>query len=156
MKKFTEIRGTLKEAKQGKLPDPPPTILMRRKAVRVFPNGQRIALYHNDRLNLDVSVPYFPGQLDHREISMATVKEEVQQLDETIIKKLQAISKSGVNDDVKFADGTKVKVQPSDATKILKLYGTVNFTNRVNLTRFVSTDPKKFKSVMDFISQNQV
>jgi hypothetical protein len=152
MKKLSELRGTLKENEQGKLPDPPPMLLLRRKAIRVFPNGQRIALYQNDKLGLDVSVPYFPGKLGRKEIPSVT-KEEF--LGETIIKKLEAIVKSGMPDNVVFENGAAVQVQPNVADKILSLYNQVNFTNRVKLTRFVSATPKEFKKVVDFTTENQ-
>jgi hypothetical protein len=39
-------------------PDPPMVLIMKRKAVRLFPNGQRVALYHVDKINKYVTVPY--------------------------------------------------------------------------------------------------
>lgn len=38
--------------------DPPAVMVMRRKSIRQFPNGQRIAIYHIDALKMDVTVPY--------------------------------------------------------------------------------------------------
>ena len=38
--------------------DPPPVLLMKRKSVRQFPNGQRVALYYVDKLDKYVTVPY--------------------------------------------------------------------------------------------------
>lgn len=161
MKSFKEIRGTLKESESGtKLPDPPPMILLRRIAIRVFPNGQRVALYQNRRLNLDVSVPYFPGRLGNpsptKEISLAQVKESVERLDETIIKKLEKIQKNSQPDNVVFSNGASVQVQPATAKKILDLYKKVNFDNRAKLTQFVSMTPKEFKKVVDFTAENPI
>jgi hypothetical protein len=31
---------------------------MKRKAIRMFPNGQRVALYYVDKINKYVTVPY--------------------------------------------------------------------------------------------------
>ena len=45
--------------------DPPMVIVLRRKAIRLFPNNTRIALYHSQKLNKDFSVPYrFDGEED--------------------------------------------------------------------------------------------
>ena len=38
--------------------DPPMILVLKRKAIRLYPNGQKIALYHSDKLGLDVSIPY--------------------------------------------------------------------------------------------------
>jgi hypothetical protein len=38
--------------------DPPPVILLKRKAIRVFPDGNRIALYHAQQLDKYISIPY--------------------------------------------------------------------------------------------------
>lgn len=38
--------------------DPPAVLIMKRKSVRQFPNGQRVALYYVDKINKYVTVPY--------------------------------------------------------------------------------------------------
>jgi len=38
--------------------NPPVTIMLRRKAIRLFPDGKRVALYTNDKLGLVFTVPY--------------------------------------------------------------------------------------------------
>ena len=38
--------------------DPPAVLIMRRKSIRQFPNGQRVALYYVDKINKYVTVPY--------------------------------------------------------------------------------------------------
>ena len=41
-----------------KIGDPPAVLIMRRTSIRMFPNGQRIALYKVDKINKYVTVPY--------------------------------------------------------------------------------------------------
>lgn len=41
-----------------KVGDPPAVLIMRRTSFRMFPNGQRIALYKVDKINKYVTVPY--------------------------------------------------------------------------------------------------
>jgi hypothetical protein len=157
MKRLKEIRGTLKEAEFGKLPDPPPVVVLRRIGLRSFPTGERVALYRNDKLNLDVSVPYLPGKIGGMK-PMAMMREEIelniQDINETIIKKLISIIRKGQPATVSFADGTKGEVQPAIAARIVNLTKKANFTNRVGLSRFVSGDSKNFKSVVDFTTAN--
>jgi hypothetical protein len=38
--------------------DPPPVILLKRKGIRIFPDGRRVAVYTNSKLGLVFSVPY--------------------------------------------------------------------------------------------------
>lgn len=38
--------------------DPPAILIMRRKQIRQFPGGQRVALYYVDKLNKYVTIPY--------------------------------------------------------------------------------------------------
>jgi hypothetical protein len=38
--------------------DPPAVLIMRRKSIRQFPNGQRVAMYYVDKINKYVTVPY--------------------------------------------------------------------------------------------------
>jgi hypothetical protein len=38
--------------------DPPNVLIMKRKSVRQFPNGQRVALYYVDKINKYVTIPY--------------------------------------------------------------------------------------------------
>lgn len=39
--------------------EPPMVVVLKRKGIRNFPDGQRVALYHSDVLGIDVSVPYY-------------------------------------------------------------------------------------------------
>jgi hypothetical protein len=161
MKKFSEIRkkGTPKGNEQGKLPDPPPMLLLRRKAIRTFPNGQRVALYRNDKLELDVSVPYFPGKFGekNKEVSYATEEFKLNNLDESIIKRLETIATSSQNGDVNFENGASVPVPPVLAKKILDLYKheELSAENRQGLSKFVSGNPKDFKKIVDFVVSEQ-
>jgi hypothetical protein len=157
MKKFSDIRGT--PSKIGsKLPDPPMVVLLQRKAIRLYPNGQRIALYHNDRLNLDVSVPYFPGKFG-KELAYGELKEDISlDEDQTIWKKLGAIAK-GKPGDVAFPDGTVMKnVQPATAASLKKLRDDLglNTYNKEKLANKVNLSAADFTDVVNFIKKNDL
>lgn len=53
-----ELPNLLGEAVQKKAMDPPAVLLMKRKSIRQFPNGQRVALYYVDKIDKYVTVPY--------------------------------------------------------------------------------------------------
>jgi hypothetical protein len=59
LKTLKEFREVLTEKKENKGPmDPPAVLIMKRKSVRQFPNGQRVALYYVDKIDKYVTVPY--------------------------------------------------------------------------------------------------
>jgi len=43
---------------EGKQLDPPAVLIMKRKSIRQFPDGQRVALYYVDKIDKYVTVPY--------------------------------------------------------------------------------------------------
>jgi hypothetical protein len=58
LKSFKEFISESRSAKPKVPQDPPAVLLMKRKAIRMFPNGQRVALYYVDKINKYVTVPY--------------------------------------------------------------------------------------------------
>lgn len=59
MKTLKEFREFITEKKETKGPiDPPNVLMMKRKTVRQFPNGQRVALYYVEKLDKYVTLPY--------------------------------------------------------------------------------------------------
>jgi hypothetical protein len=62
------IREDLEEARMDSvgssyplLPDPPAVLVIKRKAVRLYPDGTRIAMYWSDKLKRVFSLPYGPA-----------------------------------------------------------------------------------------------
>ena len=56
MKTLKALRSDKKES--SKQMDPPAVLIMKRKSIRQFPDGQRVALYYVDKINKYVTVPY--------------------------------------------------------------------------------------------------
>jgi hypothetical protein len=73
MKDFSEIRQS-EEVLEEQLSDPPMIVVLRRTAIRLFPGNQRVALYTNDHLGIEVSVPYEAGHVGGKKIT-AVMKE---------------------------------------------------------------------------------
>jgi len=40
---------------------PSPMLVLRRRGIRVFPDGRKVALYTNDKYGLVITVPYGKG-----------------------------------------------------------------------------------------------
>lgn len=57
MKSFNQFKTDLVESRDKSL-DPPAVLVMRRKSIRQYPGGQRVALYFVDKINKYITVPY--------------------------------------------------------------------------------------------------
>lgn len=57
--KFREFRTKLNE-ERGLRDEiiPAPMLVLRRRGIRIFPDGRHVALYTNDKYNLTFTVPY--------------------------------------------------------------------------------------------------
>lgn len=66
----------------------PFVIVLKRKAIRIYPNGQKVALYHNEKLDKFVTIPF----------SDIGVSEEVEQIDELSKKTLGSYIKKAHDD----------------------------------------------------------
>lgn len=57
--KFTELRENMSGAREiGAENTPPAMMILRRRGIRLFPDGQRVAMYTNDRYKLMFTVPF--------------------------------------------------------------------------------------------------
>lgn len=57
--KFKELRSKLNEtATIGNETIPAPMLVLRRRGIRVFPDGKHVALYTNDKYGLVFTIPY--------------------------------------------------------------------------------------------------
>lgn len=65
LKPFKQLRENLNEG-IGISADimAPAMLILKRRGIRVYPDGQRVALYHNDRFNMIFPVPFGPSRLN--------------------------------------------------------------------------------------------
>lgn len=57
--RFKELRSKLNEDKALKDETiPAPMLVLRRRGIRIFPDGKHVALYTNDKYNLVFTIPY--------------------------------------------------------------------------------------------------
>lgn len=154
--KFPEKRGTLEVNEQGKgpLPDPPPVIVLRRKGVRMFPDGQRVALYHNEKLGLTFSVPYSSGSYGNPVTANEELTEGVEQLEEGVIKRLERIAQNRQMDLVKFKKGAPSRVDVTTAQAIVKLHSQLNPSNQQQVEKMINQNASGLKKIRDFAFKN--
>jgi hypothetical protein len=114
----------------------PFVLVLRRKAIRMYPEGTRVALYYNERLNRYFSVPYSASSLDRNPI----------QAEEFEISPLEML-KTGT---VKHLDNTVSQVNESTVERILTVYKSLNEDNKAKFERMIGESKESLIKVVDF------
>lgn len=117
--------------------DPPAVLIMRRKSIRQFPNGQRVALYYVDKINKYVTVPY-----ENMQWSSAT--------EETVLDKLKKVNESKKNMVVEHIDGSTTEVTPQMAKQMMELYKKINDANKAKMQDMLEASAKHFQTIAKF------
>ena len=128
--------------------DPPTVLLLKRKAIRMYPNGTKIALYFNDRLNKYFSVPYS----EDIKISSSIQAEEIQ-IDEEKqngIDQLKKIRDSKQHGVINHRDGSASKVDAFTAGAILAVHDKLNDENKKKISGMVSNSHYHMSKVANF------
>jgi hypothetical protein len=136
--------GQLDEQTPDLPKDPPFVLILKRKAIRLYPNKTKIALYHNAKLNKFFSIPYGPN------IDSSPLQAEEVEIRESVIEQLQHIVESGRTSRIEFSDGQSKVVVPSTATAITKVYQSVNEENQIRMTEMIDKSPEHFNKVAAF------
>jgi len=117
--------------------DPPAILIMRRKSIRQFPNGQRVALYFVDKINKYVTVPYEDMQWGAA-------------FEETTMNQLALCAELKDTVVVEHFDGTKTEVTPEVAQNIIALYKKINEANRAKMLDMLEASSKHFQTIAKF------
>ena len=140
----------ISEALQDEI-QPGPMLVLRRKGIRIFPDGRRVALYTNDKYNLVFTIPYTPGAVGSP-VTIPGIQSEETDLMET----LDQVAKFAQQDNVtshakhfKFADGSKLKVSHGAAKAIHMVHGALNDENKKKFADMLTT-PKGFEKAAHF------
>lgn len=122
--------------------DPPTLLILRRKAIRVFPDGKKVALYYSDKLGNYVTIPYGEKQKD-----VGTFDEE---LDEAVIHKVKAISMGTHDRPLKFRDGSTMKVDQDSAAAIMAIHAHLTDENKEKFEDMMDKDRLNFTRIAGF------
>jgi hypothetical protein len=136
------------EAKTTKSPvkgTPPFTLVLKRKAIRQYPNDTRVALYWSEKLKTYFSVPY---QDDDGNISGVIQSESV-------IETLQKIHESKQTLSVNFDSGDTKTVDHHTATVLVNVYENLNEENKNRFVNMLQNSPEQFTKAADFAYKNK-
>jgi hypothetical protein len=114
----------------------PFVLVLRRKAIRMYPEGTRVALYYNERLNRYFSVPYSAENLSKNPI----------QAEEFEISPLEMLQTGTV----KHLDNTLSQVNESTVDNIMTVYKSLNEDNKAKFERMIGESKESLIKVVDF------
>jgi hypothetical protein len=123
--------------------DPPVMLMLKRKAIRIYPDKTRVALYYNSKLDKHFTVPYGTG------IEPVIQSEEVK-LEEAVMDSLHKIVAGKQAQSDKFANGQTRKVDHYTASAITQVHKAVNDDNKKKLADMVHKSPAHFEKVASF------
>ena len=125
--------------------DPPLVLVIKRKAIRMYPDGTRIALYYNEKLKKYFSVPYQYGSgMD------APIQSEEVELEEAVMDTLHKIVNDKQAKSVKFASGHTRKVDHFTASALTQVHNALNDDNKKKFADMVHKSPEHFMKASDF------
>jgi hypothetical protein len=119
--------------------DPPFVLVLKRKAIRLYPDGTKIALYHNDRLDKDFAVPYSTS-------SQPVIQAEAVDA----IGQLQKIKDSHSHGTVNHKDGSASKVDVQTAHAVLMVHKSLNDENKTKFADMVARSSHHMQKAANF------
>jgi len=124
--------------------DPPFVLVLNRKAIRLYPNDIKVAIYYNKKLDKYFSVPYGSG------VGAPVQAEETEQVEEAVMDQLHKIVANKQAQSVKFADGSSRKVDHYTASAITQVHKALNDENKKKFADMVHKSPAHLAKASDF------
>jgi hypothetical protein len=133
---------SLEENKKDSDEDPPFVLMLKRKAIRLYPNKTKIALYYNQKLNKYFSVPYGPS------VDSPLQAEEV--IEEGVMDQLHKIVAGKQKQRVKFGNGQTRSIDHFTASAITQVHKALNDENKKKFADMVHKSPAHLTKAADF------
>jgi len=140
----TDLVETAADSSTTTPQDPPIVLVLKRKSIRLFPDGARVALYYSDKLNRFFSVPY------GLQFASPLQQNESVELEEAVMDTLHKIVKNKEAKSVKFASGHTRKVDHYTASAITNVHNALNDSNKKKFADMVHKSPEHFVKAADF------
>ena len=146
-----EVEEIVEAASDNPDKAPPFVLLLKRQAIRIYPNNTKIALYYNDRLGKYFSIPFVGDKADmiQAQESVEELQEEVQ-IDEAVMDTLHKIVAGKSAQTVKFASGHTRRVDMYTASAITQVHKALNDVNKKKFADMVHKSPEHFSKASDF------
>jgi hypothetical protein len=123
--------------------DPPFILILKRRAIRMYPDKTKVALYYNKTLDKYFSVPYGSSL-------GAVVQAEEIQIKEAVMDQLHKIVNNKQAQSVKFGNGQTKKVDHYTASAITQVHNALNDENKKKFADMVHKSPAHLAKASDF------
>ena len=124
--------------------DPPFVLMLKRKAIRLYPNKTRVALYYNKQLDKYFTIPYGKG------VDSPLQAEEVVEEAVDAIGQLQKIKDSHSYGTVRHKDGSASKVDVQTAHAVLMVHKSLNDENKKKFADMVARSAHHMQKATEF------
>ena len=134
------VREELEEATSVPLvPMPPIIMVIKRKAVRLYPDGTRIALYYSEKLKRYFSVPFGTPEADVSGVQA-----------ESFIDELRAMSNLTEETTLELQDGSQVELDVLMANRIVYAYDGLEEDNKQRFVDLLTSSEESFDKAYEF------
>ena len=123
--------------------DPPFVLVLKRRAIRMYPDKTKVALYYSKTLDKYFSVPY-GGPMG------AAIQAEETQSEEAVMDQLHKIVAGKQAQSVKFGDGSTRKVDHYTASAITQIHNALNDENKKKFADMVHKSAAHLAKASDF------
>lgn len=130
--------------------DPPPIVLLRRKAIRIYPDGKKVALYYADKLDKYIPIPYEDMSKDKDDENLAVSEEFLLEGGGGVVSILRDIVANKSSEVVRFDDNDSMSVDLITAMAILNIRDSVNEGNKMKLDKMLNKNKTNFFKVAAF------
>jgi len=124
--------------------DPPFVLVLKRKAVRLYPNKTKVALYYNQKLDKYFTIPY--GE----HMAQNPLQSEEVELHEAVMDQLHKIVGEKSAKKVKFANGQTRTVDHFTASAITQVHKHLNDQDKKKFSDLVHRSPAHLSKATDF------
>ncbi len=138
-----KVGDKVEEAVKDDSNDPPFVLLLKRRAIRLYPDKTKVALYYNKQLDKYFSVPF------NTEIG-SYIQAEEKQIDEAVMDQLHKIVSDKQSQSVKFGNGQTRKVDHYTASALTQVHKALNDENKKKFADMVHKSPEHLAKASDF------
>lgn len=121
------------------VPDPPAVLVIKRRAVRLYPDGTRVALYFSDKLKRYFTVPF---------ATMSSGLSAIQA--ENFIDELRSSSKLTEETTLELEDGSQVELDVLMINRIVYAYDGLEEDNKQKFVDLLTSSEESFDKAYEF------
>ena len=143
---FTKARQAVREELEEGIrmdaplvPVPPIILVIKRKAVRLYPDGTRVALYWSDKMNRYFSIPFGTPAADISGVQA-----------ESFIDELRSSSKLSEDTVLQLEDGTEVEMTSEMIEQIVHTYDGLVENNKEQFVNLLTSSEEGFDKTYEF------